>query len=110
MCNHIITVGDGGGGGGGESGMGGKWTKSREDPMTCHFVVNPLLAPWWGYLCQAHLKRGGGLDRDGGLFNFEKAMVSVLLKELGYKVEKLKYKKVGGHAAKDQNQIQTSSL
>ena len=22
--------------GGGESGMGGKWTKSREDPMTCH--------------------------------------------------------------------------
>ena len=25
-----------GGGGGGESGMGGKWTKSREDPMTCH--------------------------------------------------------------------------
>ena len=53
---------------------------------------------------------GGGLDRDGGLFNFEKAMVSVLLKELGYKMEKLKYKKVGGHAAKDQNQIQTSSL
>ena len=37
-------------------------------------------------------------------------MVSVLLKELGYEVEKLKYKKVGGHAAKDQNQIQTSSL
>ena len=44
MCNHIITVGDGGGGGGGEwdgggggeRGMGGKWTKSREDPMTCH--------------------------------------------------------------------------
>ena len=28
-------------------------------------------------------------------------MVTVLHKELGYKVEKLKYKKVGGHAAKD---------
>ena len=36
-------------------------------------------------------------------------MVSVLQKELEYKVEKLKYKKVGGHAATDQNQIQTSS-
>ena len=37
----------------------------------------------------------------GGLFNLEKTIVSVLQKELGYKVEKLKYKKVGGHAAKD---------
>ena len=37
-------------------------------------------------------------------------MVSVLHKELGYKVEKLKNKKVGGHAAKDQNQIQTSVI
>ena len=36
-------------------------------------------------------------------------MVPVLHKELGYKVEKLKYKKVGGHAAEDQEQIQTSS-
>ena len=35
-------------------------------------------------------------------------MVSVLHKELEYKVEKLKYKKVGGQAARDQNQIQTS--
>ena len=35
-------------------------------------------------------------------------MVSVLHKELEYKVEKLKYKKVGGHAAEDQNQIRTS--
>ena len=30
-------------------------------------------------------------------------MVSFLHKELEYKVEKLKYKKVGGHAAEDQN-------
>ena len=37
-------------------------------------------------------------------------MVSVLHKELEYKVKKLKYKKIGGHAAKDQNQIRTSSL
>ena len=32
-------------------------------------------------------------------------MVSILHKELEFKVEKLKYKKVGGHAAEDQNQI-----
>ena len=37
-------------------------------------------------------------------------MVSFLHKELEYKAEKLKYKKVGGHTAKDQNQIWTSSL
>ena len=36
-------------------------------------------------------------------------MVEVLHKELEYKVQKLKYKKVGGHAAKDQNQIWTFS-
>ena len=43
----------------------------------------------------------GGLNRDrgliweggGGLFNLEKTMVSVLHKELDYKVEKLKNKK-----------------
>ena len=37
----------------------------------------------------------------GGLYNLEKTIVSVVHKELGYKVEKLKYKRVGGHAAKD---------
>ena len=36
-------------------------------------------------------------------------MESVLHQELEYKVEKPKNKKVGGHAAEDQNQIQTSS-
>ena len=37
-------------------------------------------------------------------------MISFLHNELElYKVEKLKYKKVGGHASKDQNQIWTSS-
>ena len=37
----------------------------------------------------------------GGLFDLEKTMVSVLHKELVYKMEKLKYKKVVGHAAED---------
>ena len=36
----------------------------------------------------------------GGEFNL---MVSVLHKELEYKVETFKYKTVGGHAAEDQN-------
>ena len=45
----------------------------------------------------------------GGLFNLEKTMVSVLHKELEQKVEKLKNKRDGGHAAEDQNQIRTSS-
>ena len=36
-------------------------------------------------------------------------MVLVLHKEQEYKVKKLNYKKVGGHATKDQNQIWTSS-
>ena len=43
------------------------------------------------------------------LINLEKTMVSVLYKELEYKVEKLKYKKVGGHAAQDENKIRSSS-
>ena len=51
----------------------------------------------------------GVLIWEGGLFNLEKMMVSVLHKELECKVEKLKYKKVRGHAAEDQNQIRTSS-
>ena len=47
----------------------------------------------------------GGLFEKGGVFNLEDTMVSVLHKELEYKVKKLKCKKVGGHAAEDQNQI-----
>ena len=47
--------------------------------------------------------------RGGRLFNLEKMMVSVFHKDLEYKVDKLKYKMVGGHAAKDENQIQTFS-
>ena len=37
-----------------------------------------------------------GLFEGGGLFDLEETMVSVLHKELEYKVEKLKNKKVGG--------------
>ena len=48
-------------------------------------------------LFQAHF----GLFDRGCLFNLEKTIVWVLLKKLEYKVEKLKYKKVGGHAAED---------
>ena len=49
---------------------------------------------------------GGGLNRDGGLFEtcglfyLTKTMVSVLREELEYKVEKLE-----GHAAEDQEQF-----
>ena len=52
---------------------------------------------------------GRCLIETGGLFNWEKKMVSVLHKDLEYKVEKLKYKKVGGLAAVDQNQIGASN-
>ena len=45
----------------------------------------------------------------GGVFNLEKTMASVLHKDLQYKVDKLKYKKIEGHAAEDQKQIRTSS-
>ena len=37
---------------------------------------------------------GEGLNRDGGLFNLAKTMVVILHKELEYKMEKLKYKKL----------------
>ena len=47
--------------------------------------------PRGAYLFQAHLR--GCLIETGGLFNLETTMVSVLHKELEYKVEKLKYKK-----------------
>ena len=47
----------------------------------------------------------GGLFERGGLFNLENMMVSVLHEELEYKSVKLMFKKVGGHTAKNQNQI-----
>ena len=44
----------------------------------------------------------------GGFFNLQKTTVSLLHNELEYKLEKLKYKKVGDKAAEDQNEIRTS--
>ena len=51
------------------------------------------------YLFEAHLRRGlietgGAYLRGGRLCNLETTMVSVLHKELEYKVEKLKYMKI----------------
>ena len=51
----------------------------------------------------------GSLFERGSLSNSEKTMVSVLHKELEYTAETVKYKKVGGHVAEDQNQIGISS-
>ena len=47
------------------------------------------------YVCISSSFEGEGLNRDGGLnmFNLETKMVSLLHKELEYKVEKLKYRK-----------------
>ena len=53
-------------------------------------TVNPLLSPPKGLVYFKPIWEGGG---GGGLFNLETTMVSVLHKELEYKVEKLKYKK-----------------
>ena len=66
-------------------------------------MINPLLSSPRG-LFSSRFEGGGGLIEmgdlfeRGGLFNLEKMMVSVLHKELEYKVEKLENKKVGGHA------------
>ena len=67
--------------------------------------INPPPGGGGAYLFQTHLK-GGGLIGNGGLFNLEKVMVSVLHKELQYNTicKKLKYK-VGDHAAEDHNEI-----
>ena len=53
---------------------------------------NSSIKPPGGLFISSPLKGGGVFER-GGLFNFELTRVSVLHKELEYKVEKLKYKK-----------------
>ena len=80
----------------------------REKCLIFKLSVNPLLDPGGAYLFQAHLRRGGGAYLRGGFICLEMTMVSVLHKELEYKVEKPKYKKAGSHAAEDRNQIRTS--
>ena len=63
--------------------------------------MTPIKFPPGDYLFQAHLREGliemGGVGggaylRGWGLFKLEKMMVSVLHKELEYKVENLKHK------------------
>ena len=61
------------------------------------------------YYCKSSIQAPPPGWGGGRLFNLEKMMVSVFHKDLEYKVDKLKYKMVGGHAAKDENQIQTFS-
>ena len=77
------------------------------------YTVNPVFNPPVGLFISSPFEGvgggGGRLIETGGLFNLETTIVSVLHKELEYKVEELKYKKVLGHAAKDQNQIRSSS-
>ena len=72
-------------------------------------VCKSSVKPRGPYLFQAHLRGAYLRGPGGGLFNLETTMVSVLHKELEYTVEKLKNKKVGGHAPEDQNQIRASS-
>jgi len=56
-------------------------------------TVNPLLSYPRGFFIPNTFGPGGagGLMETGGLCNLAKTMVSVLHKELEYKVEKLKY-------------------
>ena len=61
-----------------------------------------------GLIYFKHISAGGLIER-GSLFTLAKMMVSVLHKELEYKMEKLKYEKAGGYAAEDQKQTQISS-
>ena len=62
-------------------------------------TVIPLLGLPGGLFISSPFEGGGGLIETGGLFergglfNLKTTMVSVLHKELDYKVEKLKYKK-----------------
>ena len=69
-------------------------------PCNLLHTINPLLSPPGGVFISSPFGGGGGgglidtggLFEKGGLFNLETTMVSVLHKELEYKVEKLKYK------------------
>ena len=60
------------------------YRKSSIKPPGGLFISSPF---------EGGLIETGGLFERGGLFNLETTMVSVLHKELEYKVEKLKYKK-----------------
>ena len=57
-----------------------------------NYIVKPLLSPPAANLFQTHLR--GGLTETRGLIYLETTMVSVLYKEVEYKVKKHKYKKL----------------
>ena len=88
------------------------WIAQRGRTIQVGYTVNPLLRD---YLFQAHLGRGGGLNRygglisEGGLFNLDTTTVSVLHKKTRIQSAKAQVQKVLGHAAEDQNQIRASS-
>ena len=77
-------------------------TQKFESPFV--FLKSSIKSPRGTYLFQTHLggkggglmvlNRDGGLIWEGGIFNLAQTMVSFLHKELEYKVEKLKYKKL----------------
>ena len=59
-----------------------------------YFLFVYLMGTCLCFLCPNHIIAKVTLNRDGGgsIFHLETTMVSVLHKELGYKVEKLNYK------------------
>ena len=78
-----------------------------DEDIIFYNTVNLLLKDNQGGLFISRpFEGGGGLNRDRGAhLRGRGTMVSVLHKELEYKLEKLKNKKVRGHAAEDQKQI-----
>ena len=93
-------------------GGGNLWSTALEpndddEDIIFYNTVNLLLKDNQGGLFISRpFEGGGGLNRDRGAhLRGRGTMVSVLHKELEYKLEKLKNKKVRGHAAEDQKQI-----
>ena len=76
---------------------------------TSHAYRKSCIKPPGGLFISNTFERGIiGTGGRGGLFNLAKTIVSVVHKELEYKEEKLKYKKLEEHAAEDQKPIRTS--
>ena len=59
---------------------------NKASTVTPSYRKSSIMPLGGAYLFPTHLK--GGLFERGGLFNLAKMMVSVLLRELEYKVEK----------------------
>ena len=74
------------------------WMDVGQPYPYCHWATrqyrkSSIKHPPGAYSFQTHLG-GGGVIREGVLFNVAKTMVSVLPKELECKVEKLKFNKL----------------